>query len=142
MILESKKKEENKKKHPRCESEGDSKGEMTGVSNIYGLQGVEDFLSCHTSVNLLPPCLHFQTSDGFRNKTKQNKKCYVQVSFSSVFDFFFFLSSVLLFVTVQASLTHTPVYRALKHTNSYLQIYLVKTLININSIFKTNLATN
>lgn len=140
MILESKKKERKIKRHPRCSSEGDSKGETLGISNIYGLQWVEDFLSVHTSFNLLPPCLHFQTSDGVRNKTKQ--KCYVQVSLRLFLIFFFLLSSVLFFVTVQALLTHTPVYRALKHTNSYLQIYLVKTLININSIFKTNLAPN
>lgn len=98
---------------------------MSGVSNIYGLQWVEDFLSVHTSVDLLPPCLHFQTSDGFK-KEKKEMLCtsFFFVCFWAFF--FFFPSSVILFVTVQASLTHTPVYRALKRTNSYVQIYLVK----------------
>lgn len=78
----------------------------------------------------LPVCSHFcqliATVPPLSNQWRhQKKKCYVQGSFFLCF-WVFLPSSVIGFATVQASLTHTPVYRALKHTNSYVQIYLVK----------------
>lgn len=57
------------------------------------------------------------------------------------FHFLFFFSSLASrFCHCTSIIPHTPIYRAFKLTNSYLQIYLVKPWL-ISTVFKTNLAT-
>lgn len=68
---------------------------------------------------LLPQRLHSETSDGFRTKLSFTNTMY---TFSFFQQFCFKVSSLYKRHTVP----HTPIYRAFKLTNSYLQIYLVK----------------
>lgn len=55
-----------------------------------------------------------------------------------MFLFFFFSSFALRFRHCTSIIPHTPIYRAFKLTNSYLQIYLVKPWL-ISTVFKPTL---
>lgn len=75
---------------------------------------------------LLPHRPHSETSEGFGTKLMLQTLCT-----SSLYFFFFpfvFLPAVLLqgFCHCTSARPRTPIYRAFKRTNSYLQIYLVK----------------
>lgn len=79
---------------------------------------------------LLPHPLRFETSEGFRTKLVLQTLC---TRFS-----FFFSSFALRFNHCTSIIPHTPIYRAFKLTNSYLQIYLVKPWL-ISTVFKPTL---
>lgn len=78
---------------------------------------------------LLPHLLRFETSEGFRTKLVLQTLCT---------RFFFFSSFALRFNHCTSVIPHTPIYRAFKRTNSYLQIYLVKPWL-ISTVFKPTL---
>lgn len=78
---------------------------------------------------LLPQLLHFETSDGFRTKLILQTLCTSCLFFSSFALRFHHCTSII---------PHTPIYRAFKRTNSYLQIYLVKPWL-ISTVFHPTL---
>lgn len=113
MIVESKERERGKEKTSTM-------FKWSGFKYLW-LAASRGLPVCSPSVSLLPPCLHFQTSDGIKNQRKK-KRCYVQVSFSSVW-----LPPQqcgIVWLHERRGRTRQP--RALKHTQSYVQIYLVK----------------
>lgn len=90
---------------------------------------IEDILCFIQFYYLLPLQLHFETSEGFRTKLT-----------NTMYNFFplFFSSFALRFHHCTSVIPRTPIYRAFKLTNSYLQIYLVKPWL-ISTVFKPTL---
>lgn len=96
------------------------RGEMTGVSNIYyGLQLIEDILCLYSSITYCHGAFTLKQVEG--SEPNSFYKHYVQLVFLFLF---VFSSFALRFRHCTSVIPHTPIYRAFKLTNSYLQIYI------------------